>query len=241
MSKFEHFPTISDSPIKLVQAQVIGLGKLNQLENSLVAFLAPIEVEDLENNLGDNGIYFPLIYPDSLANLYRIRLSNIESGHPIISDLLDYYSQYTGCKISHVSIVNHNDEIKGFISIETKDGWKGDVEVAITNTLYVAQKYDLDIYVDQRLLGEISIRGLSNNDTKNEVDEVASLVSDVCNYIVEGVLPSEVDEKELGEIRQNITDEDLNDLIQVAIEHERYEWADFLDSCKGEKSRENED
>lgn len=240
MSNIEQHIDSNFDADEMIELHVRGLADVNtDRSSSILLLLSPADKGILELHNHGREMVFPIVVPPEIKFIFLYRVTNFFQKNPILSDLLDYYCKYTESTITHVSLLEIKGMVRGFAHFMTKEGLSGRFEVHLPQLIFTAMRYHLKIYMEQDLF----IRGAKRAEVRIITDndkEVAGgpISQEISKYILDATKPQEIEEERLSEIISQLGDEDKSRLIQLAIKHEQYEWAMWLEGLQDQDEYE---
>lgn len=228
--------------VEMVEMKVSGLGNLSHSEQSLVILLMPSD--DSFNDQYNDGkqMVFPIAVPKVLSPLYFYKITSIYKLRPVQDDLIDYYSKITKSRLTHISIFSVHGQLKGIMHYKRDDDMPGGhFEVNLPNLVYTAIKHGLGIFIELELLIDASktvkVSYLDGGIADGQQQEAKGFEL-ISNFILDGIRPDELNNKQLEDNRSMLNTHEISELFELAIQHEEYEWAEWIGHL--EEGEENE-
>lgn len=243
--------TPSQNEPKMVRVELNALGNIANDPRAIVLLLTPIKDRiDYEESLFPETTFetfqqfFPVPVPIDFSSIYFQRISNHKTAD-LTHDISNAFLKQFGIEICQVEIKGEQD---GFVTAVTyKNGYNeiGTIYTKLHIAIIHALLHKVPIYVDEILLKKISQTVKLNFISAEERQDVDIVPDALTAHIKRGDKPNDLDIHILDHLLRNLKQEKLDDLTQIAIKYEVYEWAqlfsDLQQEHKEQQYTENED
>ena len=216
--------------IEMVALTLRGLGSATQSPESMVALLSPINSDKYKLPNGNEMIY-PVAIPSELSPIFFSKINSLYSSNVVLPNLTHYFELITDTKLTALHIYEGRYSVKPYLYYVGEDGTHGSFKTSMPNGLMTALEQKLDILIEYKLLNEAAeYFDIKQKETisPSDVSPLQSYYNELKSQISNGVKPDDPLVLHLIKMLASMSDELIQNLLEVAVDSENYEWVSVL-------------
>ena len=220
-----------------LQMTIGGMGNLSANPSILVMLLIPESeagrpIREVTEQL------FPVPLQPPLGQLYFPRLVGALHRGPEPESLLRSYLVSSGTSLLSLKVTSEGDHLTTMVTLRDREGLTKSFSVPMVDALIHAVLHGVPIYVDRDILlsigSQVSFHFISDPTETPTIrpERVMPPYERITDFIRSGSKPEEMDE----EMRKNVQvmlPRQWEELGEIAVETENYEWASYLQELEG--------
>lgn len=217
----------------MVQVELGGVGNLSNNPGVVVLLLTP--VDSLYRPYPDrHEPVFPVPIDYLTGQLYLSRLYQVLKGHFTSNEVLAGYCRALNISLDRVNIRLEDSSVKTSLEVTHAQGMKESLTVHLHRTVLGAVLGRIPIFVEATLLDRMAQRvRIQGRDTISgePIDLNQIQVKELRQMIADGATPDHMTEVQ-AQFLQNQKSDVLEELLEVAVQVENFEWAACLQKMK---------
>ncbi|BDE81656.1 hypothetical protein [uncultured Porphyromonas sp.] len=223
-------PENHEEGIEMVALSLRGIGSATQSPDVMVALLSPIDSDKYKLPNGNEMIY-PVAIPSELSPIFFSKINSLYSSNVDLPNLTYYFELISDTKLTALHIYEGRYSIKSELYYVGENGTRGSFKTSMPNGLMTALEQRLDILIDYKLLSKAaSYFDVKQKDSllPSDVSPLQSYYNELKSQISNGVKPDDPLVLHLIKMLASMSDELIQNLLEVAVDSENYEWISVL-------------
>lgn len=214
----------------LVPMQIEGLDSREGTEGgNIVVLLTPKEKGKYRMPNG-NDFYFPVVLTPELAPLCLAKVKQVSSSEGLLPDMTNFFELISDTRLVALHICEGTSEsIRNYLVYENAEGEQGRFPVLLDQGTLVAYEHCLAIMMEGKLLASFMDMLLNSHSFLNSETTKKYIYDEIKKSILSHEMPA--DEDELGFLSMGIdylSNEEVEELVNLALENDAYEWVSHL-------------
>lgn len=215
----------------LVEMKISGLGNMVGDPQTMVILMVPVD-DDIYKGPEGHPMVFPVPVPASIAPIYFMRITRHFRGLPLSDDLIPLYEDLTESELKAFHIYMGRHTMHSYMIYQDRMGEENSFATPLANGILTATLNDLPILLEQKLLlkaaSTIKINYMNDGEVirkQQKQNHPKTYYELVTNLIMDDQRPEDQDSETVQDAINALSEQQKQELTQLALERESYEWA----------------